>query len=425
MTDLRRTQGSGDGAGLGARAMEHIRRLAVDVGPRGSCTEAERRGSEYARAEMERWGSAAEVQPFRCCHTYSLPWGLVGLLMVAAGVLLWLCPPGALIVSALNLVIYGFLASGRGEVGRLFPGRPSQNVWTRIPASVGSGAPRRVVLMAHVDSTRAALLYEPRQLKRLRLTHMVNLVSVIGLLVLPALVVALGGGALGAAPPGPAGTAVLVLRAVGSLLAAVAAYGLGTLVHRELVMPYVAGANDNASGVGVALAVAERLAAEPLERTEVWCVVTGAEESGYPAGSRRFVDAHRDELGDADILVLDNLGAGDLRHLTREGIILPLRMDPGLLALARRLGAARPDWNVRDSACNLGYTDATPVLAAGCRALAVWAEGPDGFLVNYHWPTDVFENVDPVTVDRAATFVLDLVRAVDRDEDRPGGGAAA
>jgi len=216
------------------------------------------------------------------------------------------------------------------------------------------------------------------------------------------------------------GSALLVARIVASVLALISIYALATFAHRQLFMPYVAGANDNASGVGLTLALGEHYAANPLPNTEIWCVVTGCEETGYPAGARHFVDGHLAELREAEIIVLDNLGAGDLRHLTKEGIILPLEMDKGLLDLARGIGRRHPEWNVRDSVCNLGYTDATPALVAGCRTLAIWAEGPGGFLPNYHWPTDTFEKVDPQTIARATQMVGEMVEAIDRGEDRAG-----
>jgi len=423
---------------IGARAMKHVRHLAVDIGPRGSATEGERRGSEYAAAEMRRWAQGVSVETFRCSWTYSHPWLVVGALIVASAILLWFSPVAALVVAAVNLPIYVLLASGRGEVGRLFPKRQSQNAWGRVPAGAGgpeetapaaaTGAgrakPRKVVLLAHVDSTRAALLFKPSALKSLRMNHMVNLASVLGMFVLSALVVVVTGLGATCAPVGAgtcaAGTLIARIAAgLGSVFALIALYGSATLVHREVAMPVVHGANDNASGVGLTLAIGEHYAAKPLANTEVWCVATGAEESGYPAGAKRFIDRHRAELREEGtvVIVLDNLGTGELRHLTAEGIILPLAMDKGLLDLARRLGRTHADWKVRDSVCNLGYTDATPAILAGLRTIALWAEGPDGLLINYHWPTDTFEKLEPETIERAATLILEMVEAIDRGED--------
>jgi hypothetical protein len=411
-----------DGAAIAARALEHIRHLSVTIGPRGSTTEGERRGAEYAAGVMGKWAKNVQTQPFRCYSTYSYPWALIALLMAASGLAIWVSPPAALILAGLNLPLYFAVASGRADVGFLFPKRPSQNVWGRVPAREGG---RRVVLMAHVDTTRAALVYAPRALKHLRASHTLNMVSAVTLFALALIVFGLGGGAavwsglgLGSNWGGFLAYLLLGIRIVASVFALISVYALFTFAHRQLVMLYVAGANDNASGVGLTLAIGEHYAANPLPNTEIWCVVTGAEETGYPAGARKFVDAHLPELRESEVLVLDNIGAGDLRHLTKEGITLPLRMDKGLLHLARRLGSRHPDWRVRDSVCNLGYTDATPVIAAGCRAIVLWAEGADGFLQNYHWPTDTFENVDSETVGRAAIFITELIEAIDQGKDR-------
>ncbi|RJQ10443.1 MAG: M28 family peptidase [Bacillota bacterium] len=423
---------------VGARALEHIRHLSVDIGPRGAGTEGERRGAEYAADRMKEWSQGVQIEPYRAYTTLTWPWGLVGLLLAASGALIWLSPLVASILATANLPIYYFVASGRRDIGVIFPKRASRNVVGKVPARGPGATPgsdgeagrdreggraglRRVVFLAHVDTTRASLLYAPKALKNLRMTHIFNMVSVLALFALS--LTGLWAEGLLASPAdaaarATAGYVLLGDRIVASVFGLIAAYGLGVLAHRELLMPHVHGANDNASGVGLALAVSEYFAGHPLETTEVWCVVTGSEETGYPAGAGRFVAAHLKELQDADILVLDNLGAGDLRYLRAEGIILPMRMDAGLMALARKVAERHPDWKVRDSVCNLGYTDATPALAAGLRALALWAEGPDGLLVNYHWPTDTFENIDARTVEQAAAFVLEIVEAIDRGEDR-------
>ncbi len=396
---------------MGKRALEHIRHLSVDIGPRGSTTEAERRGAEYAAAEMKKWAAEVKVEPFRAFSTLSWPWGLIAVLQVVTGVLLWLSPPAAVAVGAVNLMFHLAVASARIDTGAIFPKRSSQNVWGRVPAKGDSkgGPERRVVFMAHVDTTRASLPYAPKALKNLRGSHVLNVITSTGLFLLAAAGVAL---ATAFSP------ALLWVRIAGTVLAVVSLYALGVYVHRQLFMPYIAGANDNASGVGLTLALGEHFAAEPLSDTEIWCVVTGCEETGYPSGARHFVDDHLAEMRKAETIVLDNHGAGDLRHLTAEGIIMPLEMDGGLLKLARGVGRRHPEWNARDSVCNLGYTDATPVIVAGCRALAIWAEGPDGFLPNYHWPTDTFEKVDPQTIQRAGQMVTEMVEAIDKGEDR-------
>lgn len=42
--------------------------------------------------------------------------------------------------------------------------------------------------------------------------------------------------------------------------------------------PFTAGANDNASAVGLVLTLAEALVKQPLQHTRVWLACTGCEE---------------------------------------------------------------------------------------------------------------------------------------------------
>ena len=83
--------------------------------------------------------------------------------------------------------------------------------------------------------------------------------------------------------------------------------------------PTVPGAGDNASGVALALALAERLG-EALEHFGVNVVLTGAQESGAD-GMRAFLRRHRGDLprDRTVILNLDEVGAGTVRYTTPRG----------------------------------------------------------------------------------------------------------
>lgn len=380
--------------------VEHVQELAAKIGPRGATTEGERRGAGYARREMERWAHAVTVEPFSSCPTLSWPWGLVAVLLVASATLVWLWPWAAVAAAAAGFATFVGLARGSFEVGRLFPGRPSQNILGVVKPR--GEARHRVVLAAHVDSTRSALFYHPARLHLFRLNHILNMVTAGGLLLF-GLLTALR------VPPGPLWWRLLTLP-----LAAVALYGGYVLLHRELFCNYIPGANDNASGVAAALWVGEAVAAEPLEHTELWCAVTGCEEVGYAAGMDRFVRAHLGELRGADILVFDSVGAGHIRYLTGEGIMGYLPMAPDLVALAAEVAGAYPDWGIRGTRFGLGYTDATPALMRGLRVLALFTLGERGLIKNYHWPSDTPENIEPETLRRVARYSLALVRAIDR-----------
>lgn len=380
-------------------AWDYVRELAGGIGPRPATSPAERRAHEYAAGVLRGLGLDVAVEPFRSHSTFTWPWLVVAALALAAGVLLWF--PAlrwlAAVAGLLAAVLYAGMADVAVEVGRLFAVRTSQNVLARLPPS--GNVQSRIVLAAHADTTRAALLFHPARARRFGTDMRINLAATawVGLAAL-----------LSALFPAAAPWPWVALPGVLPV-----AFGALLLVHREVAMPWVQGANDNASGVGVALALAAHFSRHRLRRTELWFVITGCEEVGAPVGMSRFIRRHRAELGNAFVLVLDNLGAGDLRYLEGEGNLRLHRSDPELLRLAAWVAARHPEWRAGPSRVPPGsYTDAHPALAAGLPTLAVWAER-DGVLPNWHWPTDVLSAVEPETLERAFHFIREIIEMID------------
>lgn len=380
-------------------AWEHVEVLAGEIGPRPATGPAEARAHGYAEEVLRRAGFDVRVEPFRSQTTFTWPWLLVGSLVTAAGVLPWW--PGLRVLAAaagiLGVAAFIGMADVALDVGRLFATGESRNVIGRLAPA---GRPEhRVVLAAHADSTKAALLFHPAQARRFGTNLRVHMAGSVW--------VALAA-VLGALVPGALRWEWIALPGLVPVV-----YGLVLLVHRELAMPWVQGANDNASGVGLALALAEHFSKNRPERTEIWVAITGCEEVGAPVGMARLVARHRAELRGASVLVLDNLGAGEIRYLLGEGNLRFHRSDPELVRLAAASAARHPDWRIGPSRVPPGsYTDAHASLAAGIPTLAIWAER-DGGLPNWHWPTDVLANVEPETLARAFTFVREIVEAID------------
>src|SRR5207245_247527 len=75
--------------------------------------------------------------------------------------------------------------------------------------------------------------------------------------------------------------------------------------------PTVPGASDNATGVAVVLALAQRLAEEPLAGVETLVAIVGSEEAGM-GGMAAFLQTHLPQLRARStfVLGLDTLGAG-------------------------------------------------------------------------------------------------------------------
>lgn len=145
-----------------------------------------------------------------------------------------------------------------------------------------------------------------------------------------------------------------------------------------------------------------------LADKEVWFVATGAEEAGT-WGMRAFLDAYGPELKSALILNLDNLGTGVLHMVTEEGMARRYRSDRRLVSAGKRVSREN-DLPVRARPYVGLSTDATPALARGYRAMSIMAFDSNGRLPNWHWHTDVEENVDPANLEVAERFVTETVR---------------
>jgi hypothetical protein len=268
--------------------------------------------------------------------------------------------------------------------------RPSVNVVAEIePRGPAEGT---VCLVSHLDSSRSGLLFHPRLAPWLR-----------RLLDASALALAVQAAARFLRRSRLGRLALLAARGY-------AAFGLGLLLERELRGRDVPGANDNASGVAVALATLVGLIQRPLERTRVVFLATGCEESGT-IGARSFLESH--ETRDWLFLNLDGVAApATLRYLPREGVGRVYRADPGLLRVCERVAQERPDLELRPAERPVGLTyDATPVLARGGRAITLSAQ--DETIPNYHVPEDVPERCDPDTLARALAATRALLEAID------------
>ena len=145
-----------------------------------------------------------------------------------------------------------------------------------------------------------------------------------------------------------------------------------------------------------------------LSEKEIWFVATGAEEAGT-WGMRALLDAYPDELRDALIINIDNVGAGVVAYVTDEGMAKRYRADRRLVAQAKRT-ARENGLSVKGQSYRGLSTDATPALARRFKAMSVMAFDINGRLPDWHWETDTEENVSATTVEAATTFVTALLR---------------
>jgi hypothetical protein len=146
---------------------------------------------------------------------------------------------------------------------------------------------------------------------------------------------------------------------------------------------------------------------------EVWGVFTGCEEVGTPAGAFAFEREYGLQLHDAHFVIVDHVGLGEPRYLLAEGMLPRCHAHPEITSLLQKLAHNHPEWSLKPSAVPHGaYTDALPFLINGHRAIALWCEQHPGIPPNWHWTTDVLENVNAEDLERTRTIVRAIVETI-------------
>jgi len=154
------------------------------------------------------------------------------------------------------------------------------------------------------------------------------------------------------------------------------------------------GAVDNASGVAAALELAREIKDNPLKKSRVWILLTGAEELGL-FGARDFARKHSAELDPKKTLVinLDSLGTDyKLCALSRLGFP-GKKTDRELNSLVKKI-AEENSLPFRMVRASIGFsTDAAPFMAQGYRAVSL------GFINRWvHTSSDTIEKLIPANL---------------------------
>ena len=84
------------------KLIDAVRVLSVEIGPRGSASEAERRAAKYAAERLRRAGFEVKIEPFRGLTTFSLPYGLIYSGFVLAAPLHLLSPAASFALALLS-----------------------------------------------------------------------------------------------------------------------------------------------------------------------------------------------------------------------------------------------------------------------------------------------------------------------------------
>jgi hypothetical protein len=372
---------------------------------RPSASEGERRAAEWIAARMRVHGHDARVEVERAHGGFWWPLGLLNGSVALAGL------AARRSRSRRTRILAGALGVGAAAAiwdelggGRLWFRRaalPHRDTFNVLAEAGEPGAAETVVVVAHHDAAHGGLIFHPALPKlfaerfpelheRSTQTFPIMYATWLG-----PVAVALGA-ILGR---------VSLLR-VGSLLSSAAAATMLD-IGRSKVVP---GANDNLSAVAVLMALARSLGEQPARGVRVLLVSTGSEES-FMEGMQGFVRRHRGTLDPARtmVLCLECVGSPTLTLIEAEGM---LRMRPYSEAARRQIAEAAETVGVElvRGLRTVLATDALVALRRGYDAATLASIDATKFPANYHWPSDIPENLDWDTIERAFAVTERFVR---------------
>lgn len=377
---------------------KHVEELSAIHRP--SASEGEREAAEWLMERFAECEAEARIEVEDGHGTYWWPLGLAAAAGALAGVaalrgrrLLGAALAGASAAAALD----DLPPRGR-RFRKLLPRKDMHNV----VAELGSpDAARTVVLVAHHDAAHSGLVFHPAIPKLADRLGWIESNNTSPPLMWP-LVLA------------PAAVAAGALSNKRTLISAGLALCAGYAVAMaEIGMnKVVPGANDNATGVAVVLALTRALAERPTKSLRVMLVSTS--EEATCEGMHAFAERHFPTLPREStfFLSVDTVGSPHLCVLRGEGMFGVVEYpEPALElvdGLATELGIELfPNLRLRNA------TDGVYPLAAGyqCASLASCTKLKQP--ANYHWRNDTADAVDYGSVADAARLTEALVRRLD------------
>lgn len=223
-------------------------------------------------------------------------------------------------------------------------------------------------------------------------------------------------------------TLARVLGAEGSLVGAlqlvptvIALLAVGAALDQAGATPPPQGANADASAAAVAVALVAALDANPPRELAVDCVLAGA-GGAHALGFRRWIAGERRgglRPEQVAVLHLAACGAGHPVAWRRDGLVLPLRYHPRLVALAQQVGLPLHE-SRETSGARAARAVRWPAIAVGC-------VDDDGVAPRLGADEDTAERLDPTALAATLEACLALVGALDAElagSPAPGPGRA-
>lgn len=384
-----------------------IDRVMKEIGPRESCSEAEKRLGDLFAEEIRSVCDRLEKERFSCSPKAFLsffPFLVAGYLVSL--VLYYVLPPLSLIITAICVgILYFEVIRYRELIDPLFPKREGINVVGTVRPS--EEIKKRLIVSAHLDSAYEFKVWY--WLKGLAVPAMA--LAFAGPLVLL-------GADLARTIAGSTGMPdTTAFRILGYVCIAFTPVILPfALFHTGDVVP---GAMDDMAGVSVLAGLAKYLEEARKgdgffpRQTEVVLLALSSEEAGL-RGAKRYVARHRGEMLSLPTHAIFLDGIYDERFLTafKRELWCGARMDPYLVDLAREAAASK-GYPIKVTVMPVGATDASAFARGGISCLSICCQDTSRLVPNYHTRLDTIENIRPRSLSVSLQMVLEILKKVD------------
>lgn len=380
---------------LADTARKHAIHLAKTIGPRLAGSSAEKQAFEYISEQLSAQGyqlqrSSAPFAPSPSIHYPSI----IGALALA--ICGWALSRNPWVTLGLPFLIAALPQWTIRASRNRKPTAETENVFAWLNHADTEFAESNdpyasLILCAHVDSARA-LPFRSKFFLRLHSRSMDIIQRVAIVLALLGILQLLGV----SLPPG-------LLAACGAIAVVTTLFWLFMQLWGFWRSDLSPGAVDNASGVGVLLALAEYYATTPIDRPRLGFLFTGAEETGAHGASAFAASLHAEEKQSA-FLVLDMVGAGNvLRYVVADGVYYPLRTDPLLNQMLRK---ACPHARPMNETLRSG--DHAIFIRHGFPTAALQTSGSSRAELAYHTVHDRIDLLDTKTLEMTIQCVINL-----------------
>jgi acetylornithine deacetylase/succinyl-diaminopimelate desuccinylase-like protein len=374
-----------------------VRELASYERP--SASEGERRAADWLAGEFRAAGSRqVRVEEERGRGGYWWPLGLLNAAPALAALLGRRA--AALVGGAAAAAIYDDVGGGALWFRRR--ALPHRATWNVVAEAGDPAARRTVVFIAHHDAAHSGLVFHPaiprkgmELMPKLHGRASQSIPIMFGVFLGP-LLLALWG-LLGRR----------WLRRCGMFFSLGATAAMANIGASKVVP----GANDNLSSVAVLVALAHELAEDPPKDVRVILLSTGSEES-FMEGMQGFGRRHFRELDRAttEFVCIECVGSPQLCVVEGEGM-LRMRDYPEASREALARAGAAAGIELTRGLRTVAATDALIALRAGYPTSTLGGVDETKFPSNYHWPSDIPDNLDWSSIDCAVAVCLQYVRA--------------